>query len=353
LFNTLYLIDMSELDDLKKEVSELETEMTIPEVLSNQNKLTELSKKYTLTKQRLNKLEKINSLNSQIADLEKMLKQEKDQEMLTLAQSELDNLKSQKEELTSADDPSQNFNNVIVEIRAGTGGEEAALFAANLFRMYNHFAERQRWSLDTLSTNRTDIDGYKEIVFRISGPKAYSTLLFESGVHRVQRVPETEKNGRVHTSTASVAVLPEATEKDITIRPDELDIDTYRSSGKGGQNVQKVETAVRITHLPTGLVVTSQEERSQSKNKEKAMKVLRAKLMAQQEEKRLGDLTEQRRSQIGHALRVEKIRTYNFPQNRITDHRINKSWFNIDEIMDGKLDEMIKDLQEAMKPPVK
>ncbi|MDD5396246.1 MAG: peptide chain release factor 1 [Patescibacteria group bacterium] len=341
---------MSELDDLKKQVSELETEMTLPEVLVNQNKLTELSRKYTQIKQRLNKLEKINSLDRQITDLEKMLKQEKDQEMLSLTQTELNDLKSQKEQLINEDDPSQSFNNVIVEIRAGTGGEEAALFAANLFRMYSRFAERQGWSIDTLSANQTDIYGYKEIVFRISGPKAYSILLYESGVHRVQRVPETEKNGRVHTSTASVAVLPEATEHDITISPDEIDVDTYRSSSKGGQNVQKVETAVRITHKPTGLVVTSQEERSQSKNKEKAMKVLRAKLMAQQEEKRLGDLTEQRRSQIGHALRVEKIRTYNFPQNRITDHRINKSWFNIDEIMDGKLDDLIKDLKECLLP---
>ena len=342
---------MSELDDLKNELSELEVAMTKPEILSNANKLTELSKQYGQLKEKYLKLEKKSNLDQQIKDLRAIIENDQDEEMISMAQKELDELSVQKQEIQKEEGSENSFNNTIVEIRAGTGGEEAALFAADLYRLYNRFAERLHWATELLSTNTTSIGGYKEVVFKINGKNSYSTLSLESGVHRVQRIPNTEKNGRVHTSTASVAVLPEATEKDITIRPDELDIDTYRSSGKGGQNVQKVETAVRITHRPTGLVVTSQEERSQSKNKEKAMKVLRAKLMAQQEEKRLGELTEQRRSQIGHALRVEKIRTYNFPQNRITDHRINKSWFNIDEIMDGKLDEVIKDLQAGLVPP--
>jgi peptide chain release factor 1 len=342
---------MNELDDLKKELSELEVAMTQPEILSNATKLTELSKQYGQVKEKYLKLEKKNSLDQQIKDLQAIIENEKDEEMINLARKELDELSAQKQELQKEEGSENNFNNTIVEVRAGTGGEEAALFAADLYRMYNRFAERQHWATELLSTNTTSIGGYKEVVFKINGKNSYSTLSLESGVHRVQRIPNTEKNGRVHTSTASVAVLPEATEKDITIRPDELEIDTYRSSGKGGQNVQKVETAVRITHRPTGLVVTSQEERSQSKNKEKAMKVLRAKLMAQQEEKRLSELIEQRRNQIGHALRVEKIRTYNFPQNRITDHRINKSWFNIDEIMDGKLDEVINDVKTGLMPP--
>ena len=341
---------MAELDDLKKELSELEIAMTNPEVLFNSSELTKLSKQYGQLKERYMKLEKQNNLDKQIQDLRAMLTEEKDEGIINLAQKELNALYAQKEELQKINESEANWNNTIVEIRAGTGGEEAALFAANLFRMYNRFAERQHWTTEILSTNTTSIGGYKEVVFKINGKNSYPTLSLESGVHRVQRIPSTEKNGRVHTSTASVAILPEATEVDIKIRPEDLDIDTYRSSGKGGQNVQKVETAVRITHRPTGLIVTSQEERSQLKNKEKALKVLRTKLLAQEEEERSGALGEQRRSQIGQAKRVEKIRTYNFPQNRITDHRINKNWFNIDEIMDGKLDEVIKDLKRGLSP---
>ncbi|MCX6741191.1 MAG: peptide chain release factor 1 [Candidatus Parcubacteria bacterium] len=341
---------MAELDDLKKELLELEIAMTKPEVLSNANKLTELSKQYGQLKEKYIKLERQNNLDRQIQDLKAMIQNESDEAMINLAQKELNELSRKKAELQKGGEAEANWNNTIVEIRAGTGGEEAALFAADLYRMYAHFAERQHWATELLSTNTTSIGGYKEVVFKINGKNSYPTLSPESGVHRVQRIPNTEKNGRVHTSTASVAILPEATEVDIKIRPEDLDIDTYRSSGKGGQNVQKVETAVRITHRPTGLVVTSQEERSQSENKEKALKILRTRLLAQEEEKRLGALTQQRRSQIGQAKRVEKIRTYNFPQNRITDHRINKSWFNINEIMDGKLDEVVKDLQVGLAP---
>ncbi|MGC9048897.1 MAG: peptide chain release factor-like protein, partial [Patescibacteria group bacterium] len=207
-------------------------------------------------------------------------------------------------------------------------------------------AERNIWPIEILSSNRTDLGGFKEIIFRISGPKVYEILSSESGVHRVQRIPKTEKSGRIHTSTASVAVLPEASEIDIKINPEDLKIDTFRASSKGGQNVQKVETAVRITHLPTGLTVSCQEERSQSRNKEKALKILRSRLLAQEKEKQISKLTEKRRTQIGKAKRVEKIRTYNFPQNRVTDHRVNKSWFNISEIMDGKLEEVLETFKE-------
>lgn len=340
---------MSELDELKSQMKDLEQEMLSPDVFNSPQKIAETSKHYNQIRGKISRLEKIEALDKKIAEMEVILNNEKDHGLLEMAQIEIADLKNQKNNIEKESTGSANGENknVIVEIRAGTGGEEAALFATDLYRMYSRFAERRGWLTELLSTNRTGIGGFKEVVFKINGKGAYESLIFESGVHRVQRIPETEKSGRVHTSTASVAVLPEATDVDIKIKPEDLKIDTYRSSGKGGQNVQKVETAVRITHLPTGLIVVCQEERSQARNKEKAMKILMAKLLAQEEEKMAVKLSEQRRSQIGQAKRVEKIRTYNFPQNRVTDHRINKSWFNIAEIMDGKLDEMVKDLSAS------
>ena len=231
---------------------------------------------------------------------------------------------------------------IIMEIRAGAGGEEAALFAANLFQMYSRFAEKQDWSTTLIGSNLTELGGYKEIVFEIKGKEVYKKLEQEAGVHRVQRIPTTEKSGRVHTSTVSVAVLPIANETEISINPSDLRIDVLRSSGPGGQNVNKIESAVRITHLPTGLVVNCQDGRSQQHNKEKAMQVLRSRLLAKKKEKELGERSAERRGQIGTADRSEKIRTYNFPQNRITDHRIKKSWHNLDKIIDGDLKPIIK-----------
>jgi len=336
-----------EIEELKQQVQQLEQDLTSPEVLNSQQKLIEMTKKYNQLKEQLERLEKIKEIEKKIIEAEKILKEEKDPELLKLAEIELQELKNKKSQLESEISQSEKSpQNAIIEIRAGVGGEEAALFAADLFRMYSRYAERQNWSLEILSANRTDLGGFKEIIFKISGPKAYETLCLESGVHRVQRIPETEKSGRIHTSTASVAVLPEASEVDIKINPQDLKIDTFRASSKGGQNVQKVETAVRITHLPTGLVVSCQEERSQARNKEKALKILRAKLLAQEKEKQISEIIEKRRAQIGKAKRVEKIRTYNFPQNRVTDHRINKSWFNISEIMDGKIDEILEAFKE-------
>ena len=231
---------------------------------------------------------------------------------------------------------------IIMEIRAGAGGEEAALFAANLFQMYSRFAEKQDWSINIIGKNSSDLGGYKEIIFEIKGKEIYSKLKQEAGVHRVQRIPTTEKSGRVHTSTVSVAVLPIANETEININPKDLRVDVLRSSGPGGQNVNKIESAVRITHLPTGLVVNCQDGRSQQHNKEKAMQVLRSRLLAKKKEMELGERSAERREQIGTADRSEKIRTYNFPQNRITDHRIKKSWHNLDKIIDGDLNPIIK-----------
>jgi len=231
--------------------------------------------------------------------------------------------------------------NVLIEIRAGTGGDEAALFAGDLFRMYARYAERHGWKSEVLSSSPTGLGGHREVVLALQGRGAYSRLKYESGVHRVQRVPATEASGRIHTSTATVAVLPEAEDVDVVIRPDELQIDTYRAGGAGGQNVNKVETAVRITHLPTGVVIACQDERSQHQNREKAMRILRAHLLERAIEQQKAEISETRRKQVGGAERSEKIRTYNFPQDRVTDHRIGKTLHDLPRVMDGDLDELL------------
>jgi len=239
-------------------------------------------------------------------------------------------------------DTTSGKQSVIMEIRAGTGGDEAGLFVRDLYRMYSKYATSQGWRQKILESNQSDIGGFKEIVFEFQGPQAFDQMQYESGVHRVQRIPKTEKQGRVHTSTVTVAVLEKPQKMDITINPSDLRIDTYRSSGAGGQYVNKTESAIRITHLPSGLVVTSQTERSQLQNKENAMSLLAARLLQAQQERDLSKLTEARRAQIGWAKRAEKTRTYNYPQNRITDHRIGKSWHNLEDIMEGNLEPVVK-----------
>lgn len=242
---------------------------------------------------------------------------------------------------------SDGANNVIIEIRAGAGGDEAALFAADLYRMYTRFAEKQGWKSKILSSSSSSLKGFKEITFQISGENTYNLLKQEGGVHRVQRIPGTEKNGRIHTSTASVAVLPQVEQKEIEIKPSDLRIDTYRASGPGGQYVNKTESAIRITHIPTGLVVASQNERSQGANRETAMSILRSRIYAFKMEQEIQKMGLQRNAQIGSADRSEKIRTYNFPQDRITDHRIKKEWHNIEKILDGEMWPIIKKFQKT------
>ncbi|NMB60646.1 MAG: peptide chain release factor 1 [Chloroflexi bacterium] len=279
-----------------------------------------------------------------------ILLQEEDDELRALAETDLENLipiiKGLEKELKSLllpKDP-RDERNVIVEIRAGTGGDESALFAAELFRMYTRYAERKNWSVEVMSQNDTGIGGYKEIIFMVKGKGAYSRLKWESGVHRVQRVPATESSGRIHTSTVTVAVLAEIDELDIQIPESDIKIDVFKSAGAGGQNVQKNSTAIRITHFPTGLVVACQDERSQLQNKLRALSILRARLYDIEEQKRIANLEADRRSQVGTGERSEKIRTYNFPQSRITDHRINVSSFNISGVLDGELDVFIDEL---------
>lgn len=281
------------------------------------------------------------------AGAEEVLAEEEDDELLEMARSELQELAHEKdallEQIRAALVPkdANDDRNVIMEIRAGTGGEEAALFAADLYRMYSLYAEKQGWKTELLSSNPTGIGGLKEMIFLVKGQGAYSRLKFEGGVHRVQRVPVTETSGRIHTSTATVAVLPEAQEIDVSINPDELSIDVYRASGHGGQSVNTTDSAVRITHLPTGLVVTCQDERSQQQNRMRALAVLRARLLEREQRKQQEEETAMRRSLVGTGERSEKVRTYNFPQNRVTDHRISLTIYTLDQMVDGNLDGMV------------
>lgn len=298
-------------------------------------------------------LHTLRSLNEQIADATLMLKEEQDEDLLSMAKEELDKLRKERDSIEQQSkmllipsDPLEG-KNIIMEIRAGTGGEEAALFAADLFRMYSRYAERRRWKIELLSANETGIGGFKEIIFSVAGKGVYGDLRWESGTHRVQRVPETESGGRIHTSAVTVAVLPEPEETDIEIRNEDLKIDVMRSGGPGGQSVNTTDSAVRITHLPTGLVVICQDEKSQIKNKAKALRVLRSRLYEIEEAKKERERSDSRKKQVGSGDRSERIRTYNFPQNRLTDHRINLTLYKLEAVMAGELDEVIDALKIA------
>lgn len=340
---------LGRVESAQRRYLELQEEMANPAVLSN----PDLARRYG---QELAEWEAIVSTYDRYRsaaeewETARELARDDDPETRAWALGEVDRLKADMDrsiaELThllTPTDPNDQ-KNVIVEIRGGAGGEEAALFAASLFRMYVRYAERQGWRTEVLSSSPTDIGGYKEVIFMIEGRGAYSRLKFESGVHRVQRVPQTEAQGRIHTSTVTVAVLPEAEETDVVIGPDDLRIDTMRASGAGGQHVNKTESAVRITHLPTNIVVYCQDEKSQMKNREKAMRVLRARLQDLYESEAHNAVQEERRSQVGTGDRSERIRTYNFPQGRVTDHRIGLTLHRIDAIMDGDLDEVVNAL---------
>lgn len=331
---------------LEQDYLEIEQKMADPDIISNLKELQVLGKKHAQLEPVVQKYREYLSIQQGIEEAKELLKSG-DPEMETLAKEELERLEPGVEHfeeelklLLLPKDPNDE-KSVVVEIRAGTGGEEAALFASDLYRMYSRFCERQRWRIEVMDFNETGIGGYKEVIFRIDGEGAYSKLKFESGVHRVQRVPATEASGRIHTSAATVAVLPEVDDVEIDIRTEDLKIDTYRSSGAGGQHVNMTDSAVRITHLPTGIVVTCQDERSQIKNRARAMTYLRTKLYDAELQKQTAEQASERRGQIGSGDRSERIRTYNYPQNRITDHRINLTLYKLDYYLDGDLYEMI------------
>jgi len=337
---------------LAERFDEIERILQNPEITNDQKKLQAFSKEYNELKETINLGSKLAEIKRALQETEDTINNEEEKELKQMAEEERERLTAEKKEIEEKikfaflpKDPLDQ-KDIIVEIRAGAGGEEAALFAANLFRMYSRYAENKGWKTQLLNTSRTGIGGFKEVIFEISGSNVYSNLKYESGVHRVQRVPETEKSGRVHTSTITVAILPQAENVDIEIKPEDLRIDVYRSSGHGGQSVNTTDSAVRITHLPTDTVVTCQDEKSQIKNKEKALKVLRARLLKKKQDEENKQRGEARKSQIGTGDRAEKIRTYNFPQDRVTDHRIKKSWHEIQSILEGNLDPLISNLKE-------
>ena len=335
------------LDEVEKKYDEITEKISNPEIIANQTEWKNLMKEHADMQEIVEKYREYKKVKQDLEDAKLMLE---DKELKELAEAEIEQAKEKlpkiEEELKILlipKDPNDD-KNVICEIRAGAGGDEAALFAGTLFRMYTMYAERKNWKIDILNENATGLGGYKEVTFMITGKGAYSRLKFESGVHRVQRVPDTESSGRIHTSTATVAVLPEVEDVEIDINPSDLKIDTFKSSGAGGQHVNKTESAIRITHIPSGIVAECQTERSQFQNREYAMRMLRSKLYDMELEKQQKELASERKSQVGTGDRSEKIRTYNYPQGRITDHRIGFSIFQIDDFLNGNLDEMIDNL---------
>jgi peptide chain release factor 1 len=335
------------LEKIEKRYQEIGKKMAQPEVATDLNQIQALAQERASLENLVTTYQEYKLITKSLEETRAMLDDELDDEMAALAKKEIESLESQlatlemKLKLALLPRDPNDEKDIIVEIRAGTGGNEAALFAADLFRMYSRYAQSKGWNTEIISMNESGIGGFKEVIFEIRGRGAFSRFKYERGVHRVQRVPITESSGRIHTSTATVAVLPKADEVDITINPDDLRIDVFHSGGAGGQNVNKVATAIRVTHLPTGMVVVCQDERSQLQNKVKAMSVLRTRLLDIEQRKQDEQITSARRSQVGTGERAEKIRTYNFPQDRISDHRINLTLHNLPRVLEGELDELI------------
>ena len=338
------------LEELEKKYNELSERVNSPEVISDQNLWRELMKEHSAITPIVEKFQEYKKVNAALAEAKEMLNESLDEEMKQMAKDELkesqERIEIVREELKILllpKDPNDE-KNVIFEIRGGAGGDEAALFAGDLYRMYSRYAERKRWKTEVLSANEHALGGYKEVVFMIQGKGAYSRLKYESGVHRVQRIPTTESGGRIHTSTVTVAVLPEAEEVDVEIDMNDVRIDVFRSSGNGGQSVNTTDSAVRVTHAPTGIVISCQDEKSQLKNKDKALKILRAKLYELEIARQQNEVSAERRSQVGTGDRSERIRTYNFPQGRVTDHRVGLTLHRLDAILDGDIDEVMDTL---------
>jgi len=346
---------MLEMKDIKMEYEKLLQQLSNPELISNPQEFEKLSKRKLVLEKIIEKEKELEELRNKIEENKSIISAKEDPEFIALAEAEIIQLKERikilekelQNEGQERDSPSK-FGSVIVEIRAGTGGEEAALFAADLFKMYTKYAKSRDWKIKVLDSHQTELGGFKEVIFELKSGEVYPKMKYEAGVHRVQRIPKTEKAGRIHTSTATVAILPKPKKSEIKIRPDDLKIEFYRASGPGGQYVNKKETAVRIWHLPTGLAVTSQTERNQAQNKENALSILEARLSEKIREKEEMKLSKERKTQIGWAKRAEKIRTYNFPQDRLTDHRLKKSWHNLEEIMEGKLKPIVSSLQKNL-----
>jgi len=343
---------LDRLAQVENRFDEITAQMAQPEVASDYNKLAEYARERAELEPLVDRYRAYKDLSAQIEDAQALLEDD-DADMVELAQAELEELEPRSEALQDElrrmllpRDP-RDDKNVLIEIRAGAGGDEAGLFAADLSRMYMRYAENQGWKTEFLSSNETGVGGFKEVVFEIAGKGAYSRFKFESGVHRVQRVPITESSGRIHTSTATVAVLPEVDDVEIEINPADLEMEVYTSSGPGGQHMQKNATAVRIHHKPSGLVVSCENQRSQTQNRLRAMAVLRARLYEMEQDKVAAEIDEARRSQVGSGQRSEKIRTYNFPQNRVTDHRVGLSIYSLDRVLDGDLDQFVETLTDA------
>ncbi|AEB76946.1 peptide chain release factor 1 [Clostridium botulinum] len=344
---------LDKLDFTENKYEELSIKISDPSVMANQNEWRKLCKEHAELETIVTKYREYKNNKEELVANKELLSEENDRDMKEMIQEEIKTLEesivSDEEELKILllpKDPNDD-KNVFIEIRAGAGGDEAALFAANLFRMYTRYAERHGWKTELMSANETDIGGFKEVVFMLRGDSAYSKMKFESGVHRVQRVPDTESSGRIHTSTATVAVLPEVDDVDIQIDPNDIRIDVFRASGHGGQCVNTTDSAVRMTHIPTGIVVSCQDEKSQLKNKEKALKVLKARLYEKAEAERAASISADRKSQVGTGDRSERIRTYNYPQGRVTEHRIGVTLYKLDAFLDGDMEEIIDALITA------